>query len=276
MLGLLRVPGRPHFPPGPAKHSRGGGHLASGTSLQTLAPHVLPEPVTSFLCFPISSLGPSKESQDCGKSCEPKTHLEYAGGPGRLSSQASPCHKPGKYRRGRAGFSRGLGLAAFLPGGAWGVMVPAGGWDESGPEVFSSHGFSSQVRILAAEGRAWSRRLGNPQRPQHHPRIGRSREESGLPISDLQPVPSCFTFSSFHVAARSPVMGSAEASSSPDHCLREEPKWGSLPGLGHLALTFSVALSCLKTLCPRTSIMTASLEPPSRLPFLLISDSEGL
>lgn len=125
---------------------------------------------------------------------------------------------------GRAGFSQGLGLAAFLPGGAWRVMLPAGGWDESGPEVFSSHGFSSQVRILAAEGRAWSRRLGNPQRPQPRPWIGRSWEESGLPISDLQPVPSCFTFSSFHVAAQSPVMGSAEVSGSPGHCLREEPK----------------------------------------------------
>ena len=68
--------------------------------------------------------------------------------------------------------------------------------------------------------------------------------------------------SSFRVAA-SPVMGSAEASSSPAHCPREEPEWGGLPGFGHLAWMFHAALPCLRTLGPRTVIMTA---PPERPP----------
>lgn len=113
---------------------------------------------------------------------------------------------------------------------------------------------------MAPEGRAWSRPLGNPQ--QQRARIGRGQEESGLPISDLQPVPSCFTFSSFRVSAQSPVMRSTEASGSPDCCLGVEPEWGSLPSAGHLALTFSVALSCRKTLCPRSLITITSLDLP--------------
>ena len=78
-----------------------------------------------------------------------------------------------------------------------------------------------------------------------------------LPISDLQHVPSCFTFSSCHVAAQSPVMGSAEASDSPNCCLEEGPEWGSLPSPGLFGLDFTVALSCLKTLQPRTFVMTS-------------------
>lgn len=44
-----------------------------------------------------------------------------------------------------------------------------------------------------------------------------------LPISDLQHVPSCVTFSSFHVAVQSPVMGSAEATALPTASWRRGP-----------------------------------------------------
>lgn len=60
--------------------------------------------------------------------------------------------------RRAGGFSRPGAAGARPVGDSRRVsQLPAGGQDESGPEVFSSHGFGSQVRILAPEGKAWSR-----------------------------------------------------------------------------------------------------------------------
>ena len=95
-------------PPGLGPHYRHWAHMSS-----------LNPSVTS-LRFPISFLGPSEESQDCGKSCESKTHLEQAGGPGRPWSPASSRHT---CRSGRAGFSQGLELVGSLPGDAPGRWV---------------------------------------------------------------------------------------------------------------------------------------------------------
>ena len=68
------------------------------------------------------------------------------------------------------GFSR-PGAAGVVPVGD-SDEAPAGGLDESGPEVFSSHGFGSQVRILAPKGKAWSRPRGKPKWLQHRAWIG--------------------------------------------------------------------------------------------------------
>lgn len=93
-----------------------------------------------------------------GKFCESRIHLECAGEPGKLVKPRRH-HFTNLESAGVEGqrVSQGLGLAGSTPGADSGAMLPAEGWDESGPEVFSSHGFSSQVRILAPKGEASSR-----------------------------------------------------------------------------------------------------------------------
>lgn len=169
------------FPGGPISHLAAPG-TSGAEGRPALGPHcrhpatVLPKPVASFLCFPVSSLGPSEGGQDCGKSCEFQIHLEEAAGPERIVEPSAIISQAGEVLAGRAGFSQGgwrLRARRRL-----GMMRSASRRDESGPEVFSSHGFSSQVRFLAPEGEAWSRLLGNPQRLQHPTGMGRGWKAS--------------------------------------------------------------------------------------------------
>lgn len=99
-----------------------------------------------------------------GKFCESKLHLECAGEPGRLVKPR--CRHFTNWKSAaekEQGVSQDLGLEGKTPGGVSEVMLPAGGRDESSPEVFSAQGFSSQVRILALKGKACSRPCGNPE-----------------------------------------------------------------------------------------------------------------
>lgn len=74
--------------------------------------------------------------------------------PGRLVKPSVVTPQTREVRRGGAtGFS-GPGVDGRDARRRQGVMLPGGGQGESGPEVFSSHGFSSQVRILAPAGKS--------------------------------------------------------------------------------------------------------------------------
>lgn len=92
-----------------------------------------------------------------GKFCESKLHLERAGEPGRLVKPR--CRHFTNWKSAaeeEQGVSQDLGLEGKTPGGVSELMLPAGGQDESGPEVFSAQGLSSQVRILAPKRKACS------------------------------------------------------------------------------------------------------------------------
>lgn len=99
-----------------------------------------------------------RTARTAGKFFESKFDLECAGEPGKLVKPRCR-HFTNLERAGveGQGFLKAWGWGAPCQEETQGVMLPAEGRDESGPEVFSSHGFSSQVRILAPEGKAWSR-----------------------------------------------------------------------------------------------------------------------
>lgn len=75
-------------------------------------------------------------------------------------------------------------------------MLPGRGHDESGPEVFSPHGFSSQVRILAPRGKpgpGLEETLSGAPSRSDQAWLGGGQ----LPISDLQHVPHVLHFHHF-------------------------------------------------------------------------------
>lgn len=145
-------------------------------------------------------------------------------------AKASSFHKPGKCRRGRAkGFLKAWGWRAPRQEQTRGRCSQLKDRMSQAPRCFPH-----MVSVLRSG--SWHPR-GKPgpgleEILQHHARIRRGWEVSGLPISDLQHVSSCFTFSLLRVAAPSPVMGSAEVSGSQTAACRRRPSREACPVLG--------------------------------------------
>lgn len=72
----------------------------------------------------------------------------------------------------------------------------------------------------------------------------------------------------FLLSCRSPISSNriCRGNDSPNSFLEEGPEWGRQPSPGHLALIFTVALSRLQTLYPRTFVMTPLVVLPLSLP----------
>ena len=129
-------------PPGPAKPEAGRGTpLASGTSLQTLGPHVLPEPIHQSLLsvFQFPSWDQVRRAKIVGNPVNLRNIWNRRGGLGGHGAQRHHVTCAGVEGQG------------FLKDRSWQApcqeMLLAGGWDESGPKVFSPH----KVSVLRLE-----------------------------------------------------------------------------------------------------------------------------